>query len=70
MNYNLNRFLKAQEDCYFKVLEELRDGQKRTHWIWYIFPQMKGLGSSYNSEFYGLSGIEEAKAYLSHPVFS
>ena len=42
--------------------------EKRSHWIWYVFPQLKGLGRSYNSEFYGISGLEEAKAYLEHPV--
>ncbi len=46
----------------------IKDGEKRGHWIWYIFPQIKGLGHSHNSEFYGLSSKEEAKAYLEHPV--
>ncbi len=68
MSNNLNRFIEAQEDCYYTVFKELRNGKKRTHWIWYIFPQMKGLGSSYNSEFYGISGTDEARAYLSHPI--
>ena len=66
--YNLERFLKAQEADYLMALEELKAGRKRSHWIWYIFPQLKGLGRSYNSEFYGISGVDEAKAYLEHPV--
>ena len=68
VNYNLERFLEAQETDYGRALSEIHDGQKRGHWIWYIFPQIKGLGHSYNSEFYGISGTEEAKAYLNHPV--
>lgn len=66
--YNLERFLQAQEHAYSYALEELKIGRKRSHWIWYVFPQLKGLGRSYNSEFYGISGLEEAKAYLEHPV--
>lgn len=68
VKYNLDRFLQAQEHAYPYALEELKEGRKRSHWIWYVFPQMKGLGRSYNSEFYGISGLEEAKAYLEHPV--
>lgn len=67
-NYNLQRFLDAQEDMYPVALKEIRKGGKRSHWIWYIFPQEKGLGYSYNSQFYGLDGEEEARAYLAHPV--
>lgn len=67
-NYNLQRFLDAQEDMYPVALKEIRNGGKRSHWIWYIFPQEKGLGYSYNSQFYGLDGKEEARAYLAHPV--
>ena len=63
-NYNLDRFLEAQESTYSQALKEIREGQKRGHWIWFIFPQIKGLGHSYNSEFYGISSKEEAKAYL------
>ena len=68
--YNLQRFLDAQDryDCYQSALAELRQGRKRSHWIWFIFPQQKGLGRSYNSEYYGLDGAEEAAAYLAHPV--
>lgn len=67
-NFNLQRFLDAQEDMYPVALKEIRKGGKQSHWIWYIFPQEKGLGSSYNSQFYGLDGEEEARAYLAHPV--
>lgn len=67
-NYNLDRFLEAQELTYSQALKEIREGQKRGHWIWFIFPQIKGLGHSYNSEFYGISSKEEAKAYLDHPI--
>ncbi|MBR1792542.1 MAG: DUF1810 domain-containing protein [Bacteroidales bacterium] len=66
--YNLQRFLDAQERTYDTALAEIRAGRKQSHWIWYIFPQLKGLGHSYNSNYYGLDGIEEAKAYFSHPV--
>lgn len=66
--YDLGRFVEAQEMVYVQALKEMKDGQKRGHWIWYIFPQIKGLGHSYNSEYYGISSKEEAKAYLDHPV--
>lgn len=65
---SLNRFVEAQEYSYPIALGELREGRKRSHWMWYIFPQLKHLGHSYNSQFYGISGIEEATAYLQHPV--
>lgn len=68
VSYDLNRFLEAQQLDYPLALKEIKDGLKRGHWIWYIFPQIKGLGHSYNSEFYGISSKEEAKAYLEHPV--
>ena len=67
-NYDLERFVDAQSYVYPMALREIKNGQKRGHWIWYVFPQIKGLGHSYNSEFYGISGKEEAKAYLCHPV--
>ena len=66
--YDLQRFLTAQERDYPEALEEMRNGRKTGHWIWYIFPQQKGLGHSYNSQYYGLDGLDEAKAYLQHPV--
>lgn len=65
---NLERFVKAQEDSYKQALQEVRDGCKKGHWMWYIFPQVKGLGFSGISEFYGISGKEEAEAYIKHPV--
>lgn len=66
--YNLGRFVKAQEGVYPIALRELQKGRKRSHWIWYIFPQLKHLGHSYNAKFYGISGIEEATAYLEQPI--
>ena len=65
---DLNRFLTAQEHSYDTALQEIRAGSKMTHWIWYIFPQLKGLGMSQMSEFYGIDGRDEAVAYISHPV--
>lgn len=70
-HYDLERFIKAQDGAwgsYNDALREIRNGRKQSHWIWYVFPQIKGLGHSYNSEFYGISNKEEAKAYLEHPV--
>ena len=67
-NYNLQRFLDAQQSDYEQALTEVGNGRKYSHWIWYIFPQLKGLGMSYNSQYYGLSGKEEAEAYLAHPI--
>ncbi len=69
--YDLDRFLTAQNGGYAdyqRALSEIKAGRKLSHWIWYVFPQIKGLGFSYNSEYYGVSGLEEAKAYLNHPV--
>lgn len=66
----INRFVKAQNHIYPSVTTELTQGEKRTHWMWYIFPQLKGLGHSSKSYIYGIDGIDEAKAYLEHPVLS
>jgi uncharacterized protein (DUF1810 family) len=66
--YNLQRFVDAQEPEFPRVLVELEQGRKYGHWIWFIFPQMKGLGRSSTSEFFGISGLAEARAYLQHPV--
>ncbi|HEX4758048.1 MAG TPA: DUF1810 domain-containing protein [Terracidiphilus sp.] len=66
--FDLARFLSAQAGVYPQVLAELGAGQKRSHWIWFIFPQMKGLGVSSHSQFYGIGSLEEAKAYWHHPV--
>lgn len=68
--FYLERFIDAQKEFYEKALDEIRKGRKTSHWIWYIFPQQKGLGHSHNSEFYGLEGIEEAAAYWAHPILS
>ena len=75
-NRNLLRFIHAQDSggiydgtgTYAEALQEVKAGHKRGHWIWYVFPQMKGLGKSEISEFYGINGREEAKAYIEHPV--
>lgn len=68
METDLNRFLKAQENDYLTALSEIKAGRKRSHWMWYIFPQVKGLGFSETSKFYAIKDIEEAVAYLKHPV--
>lgn len=68
IEYDLERFVEAQNMVYDMALQEIKNGQKRGHWIWFVFPQIKGLGHSYNSEFYGISGTKEAKAYLEHPL--
>lgn len=68
MEYDLNRFISAQEKNYEQALKEIKNGKKITHWIWYIFPQLKGLGESYASQFYGLDGIEEAKCYYENDM--
>ncbi len=66
--YNLNRFLGAQESHYRQALEEIRQGYKKSHWVWFIFPQMKGLGHSPMAEHYGIASLDEAQAYLANPV--
>ncbi|HOG29730.1 MAG TPA: DUF1810 domain-containing protein [Vicinamibacterales bacterium] len=66
--YNLSRFVRAQEDDYPKALSELRRGRKRTHWMWFIFPQIEGLGDSPTSREYSIKSLAEARAYLAHPV--
>ena len=67
-NYDLERFVTAQKESYNLALNEIKHGRKRSHWIWYIFPQLKGLGYSYRSTFYGIEDIDEAKKYLAHPI--
>lgn len=66
--YNLQRFLDAQESVIAGVMAELKQGRKLGHWIWFIFPQLKGLGHSANSEFFGITSLSEAAAYLQHPL--
>jgi len=64
--FNLRRFVKAQDPVYMQVLAELRLGEKRSHWMWFVFPQIAGLGSSPLAECYAISSLEEARAYLDH----
>ena len=64
-DYNLERFHKAQGMDYQTALQEIKSGRRCSHWIWYIFPQLKGLGYSFNSEYYGIADMGEARAYLS-----
>ena len=64
--FNLQRFLDAQADTYDAALAELRDARKRTHWMWFIFPQIAGLGHSEISQYYAIGGADEARAYLAH----
>ncbi len=68
--FNLSRFVDAQEQdgAYDRALSELRQGRKRSHWIWFVFPQIEGLGSSPTARLYAISSLEEATAYLRHPV--
>ncbi len=68
MKYELNRFIRAQSDTYETALSELRRGRKTSHWIWYIFPQLKGLGFSPTAQFYGIGSLDEARAYLANEI--
>ena len=65
---NLSRFLDAQAPLYATALAELRAGKKQTHWIWFVLPQLRGLGTSHNATYYGIENAAEAAAYLAHPV--
>lgn len=66
--YNLQRFLDAQSEVYTEVTRQLRDGRKRTHWMWFVFPQLTGLGRTATADRFGISSPAEARAYLNHPV--
>ncbi len=66
--YELERFLEAQAGVYERACEELRAGEKRSHWMWFVFPQIRGLGSSPMAMRYAISSLEEARAYLEHAV--
>jgi uncharacterized protein (DUF1810 family) len=66
--YDLQRFVTAQEPVMDRVRAELRRGRKASHWMWFVFPQVAGLGSSPTAQHYALSGLDEARAYLAHPV--
>jgi len=68
MEYNLQRFIDAQNNLYEQVIKELKQGNKTTHWMWFIFPQIKGLGNSPTAVFYSISNLEEAKAYMENPI--
>ncbi len=65
---NLQRFLDAQKSSYQTALSEIKNGKKRSHWMWYIFPQIQGLGFSETAKFYAIKDVSEAEAYLQHPV--
>jgi uncharacterized protein (DUF1810 family) len=68
MDNNLNRFLKAQENDYEQALSEIKSGRKRSHWMWYIFPQYRGLGFSETSKYYSIQDLNEVRDYLNHPI--
>jgi uncharacterized protein (DUF1810 family) len=65
---NLDRFIEAQEGSYNRALSEIKNGRKQSHWMWYIFPQIQGLGFSETAMFYAITDIDEAEEYLKHPV--
>lgn len=64
----LSRFIEAQEDTYERALTEIQAGRKRTHWMWFVFPQLKALGRSDTALYYGIKDLREAAAYLNHPL--
>ena len=66
--FDLARFVSAQATTYDRALTELRNGRKTSHWMWFVFPQLKGLGHSSTAQHYGITGLAEARAYLAHPV--
>ena len=68
--FDLDRFVRAQASDYPRALEEIRSGRKRSHWMWYVFPQFAGLGHSPMSERYAIKSLAEARAYLEHPILS
>ena len=65
---DLSRFVEAHDRSYSRALEEIREGRKQSHWMWYIFPQIEGLGLSSTSRFYAIADLEEARAYMQHPM--
>lgn len=67
-NFNLDRFIKAQKTAYPFCIQELKNGKKRTHWMWFIFPQLKELGNSYTSKYYGISSLDETRAFLNNSL--
>jgi uncharacterized protein (DUF1810 family) len=66
--FDLERFVTAQAPVFAAALDELELGQKRSHWMWFVFPQLRGLGHSSMAEFYGIGSLDEARAYLAHPL--
>ncbi len=68
MSYDLERFVRAQEYSYRDALSEIRRGRKRSHWMWYIFPQIAGLGMSSTARYYAVQDLQEAEEYLAHPI--
>lgn len=66
--FPLERFVEAQSGIYATALSEIRSGHKRSHWMWFVFPQLNGLGASEMSRFYGIASLDEARAYLKHPI--
>jgi uncharacterized protein (DUF1810 family) len=66
--FHLQRFVDAQSATMEDVLDELRNGRKRSHWMWFVFPQLAGLGSSTTAKYFGITSLAEARAYLEHPI--
>ena len=66
--FDLERFVTAQAPVFSATLDELKAGRKRSHWMWFVFPQLRGLGHSAMAEFYGIGSLNEARAYLAHPL--
>ncbi len=66
--FDLHRFVEAQADSYARAVQELRSGRKRSHWMWFVFPQFDGLGSSATTRHFAIKSIAEARAYLRHPI--
>ena len=66
--FQLSRFVKAQDKIYDRAFAELKDGRKRSHWMWFVFPQIEGLGFSSTTQYYSIKSLEEARQYLEHPV--
>lgn len=67
-HYHLDRFINAQEPVYSQAVNELRNGRKRGHWMWFVFPQYAGLGRSATAQYYAIRSLNEARAYLAHPL--
>ena len=67
-SFNLERFVTAQAPVFDTVLRELEGGHKQSHWMWFVFPQLRGLGHSATAQFYGIASLDEAQAYLEHPL--